>query len=141
MKQSLVALIAGLIFGLGLMVSQMINPAKVLAFLDVAGNWDPSLVIVMGSALLTTGIGYRLAFSRKGPLFAMDFKLPAKTDIDVKLILGAGLFGVGWGIVGLCPGPAITGLLLGGSEINLFLLSMIVGVFSFKAIKRSMIGN
>ncbi|WP_417431798.1 DUF6691 family protein [Kiloniella sp.] len=141
MKQSFFALIAGLVFGLGLVVSQMIHPAKILAFLDVAGNWDPSLIIVMGSALLTTGIGYRLVFSRKDPLFSTDFKLPEKIKIDARLVLGAALFGVGWGISGLCPGPAITGLLIGSTEIYLFLLSMVAGVVMFKGINRFIVGK
>lgn len=141
MKQSFFALIAGLVFGLGLVVSQMIHPAKILAFLDVAGNWDPSLIIVMGGALLTTGIGYRLVFSRKGPLFSTDFKLPEKIRIDTRLVLGAALFGVGWGISGLCPGPAVTGLLIGSTEIYLFLLSMVAGVVMFKGINRRIVGK
>ena len=141
MKQSFFALIAGLVFGLGLVVSQMIHPAKILAFLDVAGNWDPSLIIVMGGALLTTGIGYRLVFSRKGPLFSKDFKLPEKIKIDARLVLGAALFGVGWGISGLCPGPAVTGLLIGSTEIYLFLLSMVAGVVMFKGINRFIAGK
>ena len=135
MKQTLVVLIsgiAGLIFGLGLVVSQMINPAKILAFLDVSGNWDPSLILVMGAALLTTGIGYRLVLSKERPLFSTDFKLPKTLDIDKKLVLGAVFFGIGWGITGLCPGPALTGLLIGSTEIYLFLIAMVAGILGYR---------
>ncbi|WP_120497243.1 DUF6691 family protein [Kiloniella sp. EL199] len=135
-KLSFVALIAGLIFGLGLIVSEMVNPAKILAFLDVAGDWDPSLAFVMGGALVTTGIGYKLIFSRNRPVLSSDFLLPVKKEIDGKLVMGAILFGIGWGITGLCPGPALTAFTIGSTEIYVFLFAMISGIFGFKAIKR-----
>ncbi|WP_218044236.1 DUF6691 family protein [Kiloniella majae] len=135
-KQSFVALIAGLIFGLGLIVSEMVNPAKILAFLDVAGDWDPSLAFVMGGALITAGIGYKLIFSRSRPVLSSDFLLPVKKEIDSKLVMGAALFGIGWGITGLCPGPALTSFLIGSTEIFVFLFAMVFGVFCFKTIKR-----
>ncbi|KLN61605.1 hypothetical protein WH96_04470 [Kiloniella spongiae] len=135
-KQSFVALIVGVVFGLGLIVSGMVNPAKILAFLDVAGDWDPSLAFVMGGALITTGIGYRLIFFRKRPVLSPDFLLPVKKQIDSKLVIGSVLFGLGWGITGLCPGPALTALTIGSTEIYVFLFSMSVGIFGFKFVKQ-----
>ena len=111
MSRLLVAAVAGLIFGLGLAVSEMVNPQKVLGFLDVAGNWDPSLALVMGGALLVTGGTFGFILKRPGPLFDVSFHVPTRHDIDAKLLLGAGIFGLGWGIVGLCPATwALSGL-------------------------------
>lgn len=104
------ALLAGVIFGLGLTVSEMVNPAKVIAFLDVLGNWDPSLAFVMGSALVVTAIGYRLVWLLARPVFAPTFQVPGSRHVDGRLATGAVLFGIGWGLVGLCPGPAIAAL-------------------------------
>lgn len=134
MKQSFIALIIGLIFGLGLVVSQMVNPAKILAFLDLTGEWDPSLAIVMGSALATAAVGYRFVFSRKSPLLSVRFQLPEKTDLDGKLIMGSTLFGIGWGLAGFCPGPAMAALYTGSTEIFTFFTAMMIGIFGFKAI-------
>lgn len=100
----------GLIFGLGISISGMINPAKVLNFFDIFGIWDPSLAFVMGGALITTAIGYRLVFRRTAPVFAPLFSLPTKSTIDRKLIFGSATFGIGWGIAGFCPGGAIPAL-------------------------------
>jgi len=136
-KQSFVALVVGLIFGMGLIVSEMVNPAKILAFLDVAGDWNPSLAFVMGGALITTGIGYTLIFFRKRPVLSSDFLLPVKKEIDGKLVMGAVLFGIGWGISGLCPGPALTALTIGSTDIYVFLFAMIIGILGFKVIKSS----
>ena len=130
--QKVTALFAGLIFGLGLVVSQMTNPAKVISFLDVFGDWDPSLALVMASALIVTAIGYRLVLKRTTPIFADQFQLPTRSDLDVRLILGAAMFGLGWGLVGLCPGPAIAGLAIGGSQIVLFLGAMTLGMIAFE---------
>lgn len=110
MGRNLSALIAGLVFGLGLTFSEMVNPAKVLAFLDILGNWDPSLAFVMGAALLVTAIGYRIVWRAERPLFATEFQVPGNRSIDTRLATGAILFGAGWGLVGLCPGPAISAL-------------------------------
>jgi len=125
------ALIAGLIFGLGLTVSEMVNPAKVLAFLDVFGNWDPSLAFVMGAAVLVTAIGYRLAWRRSAPVFSERFELPGNRKLDARLAVGSVLFGVGWGLVGLCPGPALAALSFGGPQAWVFLAAMTAGVFLF----------
>jgi hypothetical protein len=123
-----IALLAGVLMGLGLAVSGMINPAKVLGFLDLAGEWDPTLLVVMASALGTTMIGYRLAGRRPAPLFAAGFSLPTRRDIDAPLLIGAALFGVGWGLAGFCPGPAIAALTSLRAEPFIFVAAMAVGM-------------
>ena len=133
--RNLSALVAGLIFGLGLTVSQMINPEKVLAFLDVFGNWDPSLAFVMGGGLVVTAIGYRLAWRRNQPIFAEKFQVPGNRKIDARLAVGAILFGIGWGLAGLCPGPAISALTLGGPKIYIFLVAMAAGMGASEMLK------
>lgn len=133
----LVNLIAGLLFGLGLLLSGMANPAKVLNFLDIAGHWDPSLAFVMGGAVLVTTIGYRLIFRRAKPVLDESFHLPTAQQIDGKLILGAAIFGVGWGLVGLCPGPALVSLLLATPAIFVFAPAMVIGVVFASWLKRS----
>jgi uncharacterized membrane protein YedE/YeeE len=124
--------LAGLLFGAGLTVSQMIDPAKILNFLDVAGmpqgNWDPSLALVMAGALIVTAVGYRRVLRRKAPLYAQSFNLPVRRDIDARLIAGSAVFGLGWGMVGLCPGPAIAGLATGNSKVLLFVFGMLAGM-------------
>lgn len=132
MGRNIAALIAGLIFGLGLTTSEMVNPAKVLAFLDLFGNWDPSLAFVMGAALIVTAMGYRLVWTRGRPVFADRFQVPGDRQIDTRLAVGAVLFGIGWGLVGLCPGPAISALTLGGAPVLLFLGAMAVGMGAFE---------
>jgi uncharacterized protein len=121
-------LVAGLIFGLGLIVSGMANPAKVLNFLDLAGTWDPSLAFVMGGAMLVTLAGYRLVFRRSRPILAAQFHLPALTKIDTPLVAGSTLFGIGWGLGGLCPGPALTVLPLGAAGTLVFVPAMLAGI-------------
>lgn len=136
MGRNIAALLAGLIFGLGLTVSEMVNPAKVLAFLDVFGNWDPSLAFVMGGALVITAIGYRLVWTRDRPFFEDRFQVPGNRQVDTRLAIGAVLFGIGWGLVGLCPGPAISALTFGGMPVFLFLGAMAVGMSIFEGIDR-----
>lgn len=131
------AFAAGLLFGIGLVVSQMIDPAKVIGFLDIAGAWDPSLALVMGAALVVTFIGYRLVFMRGKPLFESSFQLPTKSAIDRPLVAGSALFGVGWGLSGLCPGPAIAGLSLGRVEIYVFVGAMVAGMLLRDGLKRA----
>src|SRR6266851_3983527 len=125
------ALVSGLLFGLGLTVSQMINPAKVIAFIDVFGDFDPSLAFVMATAIPVTAVGYVRAARRRSPICAPDFSLPTKRQIDRRLILGAVLFGVGWGLVGYCPGPALAALGLGNPATVLFVAAMLVGMAGF----------
>jgi uncharacterized membrane protein YedE/YeeE len=130
-------LIAGLIFGAGLLLSGMANPAKVLNFLDIAGQWDPSLAFVMGGAVVVTAIGYRLVFRRGTPMLDETFHLPTARQIDGKLIIGATIFGIGWGLVGLCPGPALVSLLLASPAIFAFVPAMLIGVIIASWLKRS----
>ena len=129
MSRIISALGAGLVFGLGIAISGMGNPAKVLNFFDVFGSWDPSLVFVMGGALITTAIGYRIVFRAKSaPMFDAKFHLPTSKTIDAKLVGGSALFGVGWGISGFCPGGAIPALGFAPWPTALFLISMGGGI-------------
>jgi uncharacterized membrane protein YedE/YeeE len=132
----LFALLSGTLFGLGLVVSGMVNPAKVLGFLDVAGDWDPTLAMVMLGALAVTAPAFRVVLKRGGPWFANRFSLPTKTDLDPRLVLGAALFGIGWGLAGLCPGPAMTALVTGRGSIVLFVLAMLAGILIFDEFER-----
>jgi uncharacterized membrane protein YedE/YeeE len=137
MAHALGALLAGILFGLGLAVSQMINPAKVLAFLDFAGRWDPSLALVMAGALGVTALGYRLALKRPAPLLAPRFEVPTLREIDRRLLAGAVLFGIGWGLVGFCPGPAIASLAYGVRESIIFVAAMLAGMALFRVSNRT----
>ncbi len=128
--QLLSALVAGIIFGLGLIVSGMTNPAKVLNFLDVFGNWDASLAFVMAGAIAVTFVGYRVLRGRAAPLFAKAFSWPTRTDINARLISGAALFGIGWGLIGLCPGPALTSATFGGIATAIFVAAMFAGMWA-----------
>ena len=123
------ALITGLVFGTGIAISGMMDPAKVLNFFDIAGTWDPSLAFVMGGALVITFFGYRLAWRRNTPSFGGRFQVPTGTDIDLKLVGGSALFGIGWGIAGFCPGAAIPALGTGRWEVTLFLVAVIAGFY------------
>lgn len=120
--------LSGLLFGLGLTISGMINPAKVIGFLDVAGNWDPSLALVMASGLAVTVPGFHFILKQKRPLFETKFFLPSKADIDLRLISGAVLFGIGWGLAGLCPGPALAGIVSLDSSVLSFVAAMLGGM-------------
>jgi uncharacterized membrane protein YedE/YeeE len=122
------ALAAGLVFGIGIAISGMADPGKVLNFFDIAGKFDPSLVFVMVSAMLTAMIGYRFVLARQKPLYDEVFHLPPSTNIDRPLMLGAATFGVGWGIAGFCPGGAIPALGLGSAEPLIFVASMEIGM-------------
>jgi uncharacterized protein len=124
----IINLVAGLIFGVGLIVSGMANPAKVLNFLDLSGTWDPSLALVMGGAVLVTFVGYRLTFLRARPLFDTQFHLPSARTIDRPLVIGSALFGIGWGLGGLCPGPALTALTLAAPGTLAFIPAMVIGI-------------
>lgn len=129
--QILAAFAAGLIFGLGLIISQMFNPAKVLAFLDVTGRWDPSLAFVMAGAIAVSGLGYLVARRRGAPILAAELQIPKRGALDARLVVGAAIFGVGWGLAGLCPGPAVLALTLGGSKAFVFFAAMLVGMAAF----------
>lgn len=124
----IVNLALGLLFGVGLVISGMSDPAKVLNFLDLAGTFDPSLAFVMGGAVLVTFFGFRLTLKRAHPLFAPRFQLPTRRDIDTRLIVGPALFGIGWGLGGFCPGPAFTALGLAASGTLVFVPAMLIGM-------------
>jgi uncharacterized membrane protein YedE/YeeE len=127
LQQHLVTLGSGLLFGLGLGYSQMIDPARVIGFLDVTGNWDPTLAFVMGGAVLVTLITFRWILKQPHPLLNGKFYVPTRRDIDRPLVLGAVLFGIGWGLGGYCPGPGITALGLGHGNAGLFVVAMVAG--------------
>ena len=128
--QSMVSLIAGILFGSGLVVGGMTDPGKVIGFLDLAGQWDPSLAFVMGAALCVTLPVFQFVIPRRGrPVLGSLFFLPTKTDLDPQLLGGAVLFGIGWGIAGLCPGPAIANLVSGTPEVLAFVVAMIAGMW------------
>ena len=126
---NLFSLIAGLLFGLGLAISGMINPAKVIGFLDVAGKWDLSLAFVMGGALFVTAFSFRLISKRPVPIYSDMFHLPAKKNLDRQLIIGAAIFGLGWAMTGLCPGPALASIGLLDGNLLIFVLALLIGSF------------
>jgi uncharacterized protein len=124
----------GIIFGTGIALSGMANPAKVLNFFDIAGSWDPSLAFVMGGALLVTFIGYRLVLPRKAPLFDSSFHLPTSKLIDARLVGGAAIFGLGWGISGFCPGGALPALGVFHPQVWIFVAAMVAGMLITRAL-------
>lgn len=130
--QILMALIAGLVFGIGLIISGMSNPAKVLGFLDLAGSWDPSLALVMAGAILVSFIPFQLASRAPRALLGEPMRLPTARDIDRRLVLGSVVFGAGWGLAGYCPGPALVSLALGGYKPLVFVASMVGGMLLFQ---------
>lgn len=134
MARLLLALLAGLLFGAGLVVSQMVNPDKVLGFLDLLGDWDPSLAFVMLGAILVAAPAFALAGRMDRPLAAPRFEVPVRRDIDRPLLAGAVLFGLGWGLVGLCPGPALAALSIDPAGVLVFVAAMLAGVVLFSAI-------
>ena len=134
------SLFAGLIFGFGLALSGMANPAKVQNFLDIAGTWDPSLAFVMGGAIAVTAPGYWLLRQRTQPLFGSNFQWPTKTDLDARLIGGATTFGVGWGLGGFCPGPALAAVPMMAQGTIVFVITMIVGMWLANLAKRGTMG-
>lgn len=128
MRAWFTSLLAGLLFGLGLGLSQMINPARVKGFLDIFGAWDPSLIFVLGGAVGVTVVSFRLVLRRAAPVCDTQFYIPARTQVDRRLIAGAALFGVGWGLTGYCPGPGLAGLALGSVNALIFLAAFVVGL-------------
>lgn len=134
--QILSALIAGLLFGFGLLISGMSNPSKVLNFLDLFGAFDASLLFVMMGAVVTSFIGYRLLFQKARPLYGEVFHKPTSQVIDARLIAGSVIFGIGWGMVGLCPGPALVSLSIGGISAIIFALAMLIGISVAKVLFR-----
>jgi uncharacterized protein len=135
---TVVAFASGLLFALGLGVSGMTRPEKVLAFLDVAGRWDPSLAFVMLGAIGVHAVLLRVILRRRAPLLAPAFALPVRSEVDARLLVGAAIFGVGWGLAGLCPGPAVTVLASGRMLGVAFVLAMLVGMLAVDASERAL---
>jgi len=137
MSKTFIALLSGIIFGIGLSLSQMVNPDKVINFLDIFGQWDPSLAFVMIGALFVTFISFRLVLKRPEPILEESFHLSKRKDIDRGLLTGAAIFGIGWGISGFCPGPAIAGLGMGNIEAAVMVVSIYAGFFFQKWLSKS----
>lgn len=129
--------IAGFVFGMGLWLSGMTDPGKVLGFLDVAGRWDPTLAFVLAGAVGVTFVAFRFVLARARPVIAEAFDIPTRRRIDRELVLGSALFGIGWGIAGYCPGPAITSLARADVGLVVFVLAMIVGGFVYGPARRT----
>lgn len=127
-----IAILCGLLFGAGMIISDMVNPARVLAFLDVTGDWDPSLAFVMGGALIPSGIAWLIHRRMHAPVLAEEFNVPTSRVIDRPLIGGAILFGLGWGLVGLCPGPALAALTAASWQAAIFVVAMLGGMTLFR---------
>jgi len=137
-KRTIVAFLAGLLFGIGLIVAQMTNPAKVIGFLDITGAWDPSLAFVMLGGIGVYSVGYWLSRTRNArPFLVAEFKLPIARQIDRALVLGAIVFGAGWGLSGFCPGPAITSAGFGEPQVWVFVAAMLAGMMLFRLRDRS----
>jgi uncharacterized membrane protein YedE/YeeE len=137
MAFTLLSFLAGLTFGIGLLVSGMANPEKVLGFLDLAGLWDPSLALVMFGAIVVGAIAFRVAGSRQLTLLGREFRLPSRTDIDKRLVGGSLLFGAGWGLAGFCPGPALVAMGAGHQKAVVFAVAMIVGMALFELLEKA----
>lgn len=136
MTRLIIALIIGSIFGTGLAIAGMLNPSKVVGFLDVFGDWDPSLAFVMGGAVLVNAIGHRFVMKRKAPIQCATFSMPRSTNIDKPLVIGSVIFGVGWGLAGLCPGPVVASLLLNGQVMLPFFGLLIAGILVGRIVMR-----
>lgn len=132
MSSVLTSFVSGIVFAVGLGIGGMTQPAKVIGFLDFAGNWDPSLAFVMIGAIAVHSILYRVIRNRPSPLFSQAFSLPTRADIDLRLVGGATIFGLGWGIAGFCPGPALTSLASGNLSPVIFTVAMIAGMVLYK---------
>ena len=136
MTRLITALIIGAIFGAGLAFAGMLNPHKVVGFLDVFGDWDPSLAFVMGGGVLVNAIGHRFVMKRKAPIQCATFSMPTSTKLDKPLVIGSVIFGVGWGLAGLCPGPVVASLLLNGQAMLPFFGLMIAGLLVGRIVMR-----
>jgi uncharacterized membrane protein YedE/YeeE len=137
MRTAVTALLCGALFGLGLAVSEMAYPGKVLGFLDIDGHWDPSLLLVLGGAVAVTALGFRFILKRPKPLFDDAFETIEKTAIDARLVGGAAIFGIGWGLAGYCPGPGIVSLARQAPDAFVFVGGFLVGSFAYRFVVRS----
>ena len=136
MQHRITEFFVGLVFGLGLMLSGMTDPGKVLGFLDLAGLWDPSLALVMGGAIAVGVFPFFLAKKRSLSFFGADLRMPSRQDIDKRLVIGSLLFGLGWGLAGFCPGPALVSVAAGQSKAALFVVFMLIGMLIFEVAER-----
>lgn len=136
MTRLITAMVIGAIFGIGLAIAGMLNPSKVVGFLDIFGDWDPSLALVMGGGVLVNSIGLRFVLKRKTPIQSAKFLLPTASRIDKPLVLGSVIFGIGWGLAGLCPGPVVASLLLNGTAMLPFFGMLIAGLLAGRIIMR-----
>ena len=134
---SLFAFVAGLVFGLGLIVAGMVNPAKILGFLDIAGKWDPSLALVMAGAIAVGLVAFALARRRTMSALGLPMQLPSASALDARLVGGSLVFGIGWGLAGFCPGPAIVAIGAGYAKAAVFVAAMLLGMGAFELIQRS----
>ena len=141
MALTIASFIVGLVFGIGLLISGMTEPSKVLGFLDIFGAWDATLVFVMAGAVAVSAIGFALARSRGAPLLAPSFAWPTRRDIDAPLVIGSALFGVGWGLVGICPGPALVNLAALSAPIIIFVAAMVLGMFGYELWQRRQVAG
>ena len=132
----IISLLVGIIFGIGLILAQMTNPSKIISFLTFGENWDPSLLFVMASAVFISFFAFSFAKKKNKTLLNLDFEIPKRTDIDSSLIVGSALFGIGWGMIGFCPAPAIVSLAFGNSQTIMFVISMLAGMYLVKIIKK-----
>lgn len=132
----IIALVSGLLFGLGLVISEMVNPQRVQAFMDFFGDWDPTLAFVMGGAMSVSAFSWFVASKRTAPLFGGTLPAPAGKVIDKKLVIGSALFGVGWGLVGICPGAGIAALSFGAWQVGVFLIAMLGGMAIYRLFLR-----
>lgn len=130
--KNIVSLFAGTLFGFGLALSQMTNPAKIIGFLDFSGNWDPTLALVLAGAVLVTLVSFRFILRRARPVFDVEFHLPTRHDVDSRLIGGAAIFGVGWGLAGLCPGPGVAAIAQGVWQPLVFVAGLVLGMLAFR---------
>ena len=136
MARLITALIIGAVFGIGLAIAGMLNPSKVVGFLNIFGDWDPSLAFVMGGGVLVNAIGHRFVMKRKAPIQCAIFSMPRSTNIDKPLVIGSVIFGVGWGLAGLCPGPVVASLLLNGQAMLPFFGLLIAGLLVGRIVMR-----
>ena len=136
MTRLITALIIGAVFGIGLAIAGMLNPSKVVGFLNIFGDWDPSLAFVMGGGVLVNAIGHRFVMKRKAPVQCATFSMPTSTNIDKPLVIGSAIFGVGWGLAGLCPGPVVASLLLNGQAMLPFFGLLIAGLLVGRIVMR-----
>jgi uncharacterized membrane protein YedE/YeeE len=137
-KNAMAAFVVGFIFAIGLGVAGMTQPQKVVGFLDLFGNWDPSLIFVMAGAIAVHFVTYRVIRKRNSPLFAMQWHVPTKTEITPTLVIGAVIFGIGWGLAGFCPGPAVTALASLSVKPLVFLISMVLGMLLFRGLDKKL---